>query len=222
MRSWPRASVAADMTARLWAFGQWLVVVGRALSMLLFATVLGALLLVVAAAISPGEVVAWALRSLGLGYLALLLVLVLGALIALTRLRDAESVEDLHLWRDAGLHAASAIATMALTWTLLGISLGIGTLAETELSPGTVQSVIAELTKHFSMAFLTTVIGLPVATALRALISVAAADRRRHLSKPGITLAEYGTIARPAPPAKPDRAHGLAPLARQAAPIKEW
>ena len=210
------------MTARLPAVGRLLAVLGQASSMLLFATAAGTLLLVVAASVSPGEAVALALRALGPGYVALLLALVFGALIALTQLRDAQTVEDLLLWRDAGLHAASAIATMALTWTLLGISLGIGTLAEADLSPATVQSVIGELTRHFSMAFLTTVIGLSVATALRALIGIAAADRRRCLPKPGITLADCGPIARQAPLAKPDRPHGQAPLARQAAPIREW
>lgn len=178
------------------------------MSLLLFATALGALLLIVLADIPPGQAIGWALGALGPGFVVLLLTLTLVALMALTRVHDAPSVEDLLLWRDAGLHAASAIATMALTWTLLGISLGIGTLAETDLSPDTVQGVIAELTQHFSMAFLTTVIGLPVATLLRALIGVAAANRRRTLTRPGLTLAEFGPTPRPAPTV------GQAPVAR--------
>lgn len=185
------------------------------MSLLLFATALGALLLIVLADIPPGQALAWALGALGPGYLALLLALVLIALMALIRVHDAPSVEDLLLWRDAGLHAAGAIATMALTWTLLGISLGIGTLAETDLSPDTVQAVIAELTQHFSMAFLTTVIGLPVATLLRALIGIAAANRRRTLTKPGITLAEFGPAPNPAPVFGHISRAARAPVARQ-------
>lgn len=177
---------------------------------MLFATTFAALLLLVLADIPPGQAIAWALAALGPGFVVLLLALVLVALMALNRVHDAPSVEDLLLWRDAGLHAASAIATMALTWTLLGISLGIGTLAETDLSPDTVQGVIAELTQHFSMAFLTTVIGLPVATVLRALIGVAAANRRRTLTRPGLTLAEFG------PPPRPASTVEQAPLAAQA------
>ena len=184
------------------------------MNLMLFATALAALLLLVLADIPPGQVIAWALGALGPGFVVLLLALVLVALMALTRVHDAPIVEDLLLWRDAGLHAASAIATMALTWTLLGISLGIGTLAETDLSPNTVQAVIAELTQHFSMAFLTTVIGLPVATVLRALIGVAAANRRRTLTRPGLTLAEFGAPPRPTPTVGQPPLATRAPVAR--------
>ena len=64
------------------------------------------------------------------------------------------------LWRAAGLQAASGIATFALTFTLFGISIGIGSLAEQPLTPETVRVVIADLTGQFSLAFMTTVIGL--------------------------------------------------------------
>ncbi len=75
-------------------------------------------------------------------------------------------------WQEVGQQAGNAIATLALTFTLLGISLGIGTLAEQPLSPENVQLMVAGLTKQFSMAFMTTVIGLPTATIIRALISI--------------------------------------------------
>ena len=84
------------------------------------------------------------------------------------------------VWFDAGLHAANGIATLALTYTLLGISLGIGTLADQELTPDTVQSVIRSLTAHFSLAFLTTVVGLPSAAAMRALIGITATLMRER------------------------------------------
>ena len=73
---------------------------------------------------------------------------------------------------DAGMQAANGISTLALTFTLLGISLGIGTLSEQPLTPGSVNEIIGELTKQFSMAFMTTVVGLPSSAMLRAWVSL--------------------------------------------------
>ncbi|MFC4699622.1 hypothetical protein ACFO4O_05565 [Glaciecola siphonariae] len=90
----------------------------------------------------------------------------------------AFSIVQLHqnsgsaLWAEVGLQAANGISTLALTFTLLGISLGIGSLSTQALTPDTVQHIIGELTAQFSMAFMTTVIGLPTATLFRAVISV--------------------------------------------------
>jgi hypothetical protein len=55
---------------------------------------------------------------------------------------------------------------------LLGISVGIGTLSKQSLTPETVNEVIGILTQQFSMAFMTTVVGLPAATLSRALLSI--------------------------------------------------
>ena len=77
-----------------------------------------------------------------------------------------------HPWTQAGMHLADGLSTLALTFTLLGISLGIGTLTEKSLNPETIQLVIKDLTKHFSLAFMTTVFGLPIAAVLRALIQI--------------------------------------------------
>ena len=73
---------------------------------------------------------------------------------------------------DAGLQAANGISTLALTFTLLGISLGIGTLSDQPLTPDSVNGLIGELTKQFSMAFMTTVVGLPSSAILRAWVSL--------------------------------------------------
>ena len=72
-----------------------------------------------------------------------------------------------NVWLETGLNLSGGITTLALTFTLLGISLGIGGLAEQELTPDTVQNVIRDLTAQFSLAFMTTVIGLPTAALLR-------------------------------------------------------
>ena len=97
---------------------------------------------------------------------SLLLALGIYAIVQLKQLKFA------NYWQEVGQQAGNAIATLALTFTLLGISLGIGTLAEQPLSPENVQLLVSGLTKQFSMAFMTTVIGLPTATVIRALISI--------------------------------------------------
>ncbi|MBT3700511.1 MAG: hypothetical protein HOE62_04430 [Alphaproteobacteria bacterium] len=79
-------------------------------------------------------------------------------------------------WLESGMHAASGVATLALTYTLLGISLGIGSLADQPLTTETIQTVIQGLTGHFSMAFMTTVVGLPSAAILRALLLISHAS----------------------------------------------
>lgn len=80
--------------------------------------------------------------------------------------------QNIDLWAETGLQAANGISTLALTFTLLGISLGIGSLAQQALTPDTVQEIIGQLTAQFSMAFMTTVVGLPTATLFRAVISI--------------------------------------------------
>ena len=142
------------------------------------AYLLGGVVLVLTAASVIGDhgataVASWALDVMGPAFLALLAGLVLAALYCWARLLDCDDgIAHAAWWREAGLHAASGVATLALTYTLLGISLGIGDLAGQELNPETVQEVIKGLTKRFSMAFMTTVVGLPTAAALRALLSL--------------------------------------------------
>ena len=142
---------------------------------------LGALVLGLAAAAifdlpQPGEIISWAMRVLGFTFLALLSALILVALYSWVRLaRHGVPPEQCLAWQEAGMHAANGIATLGLTYTLFGISLGIGELAGQELTPATVQEVIRGLTERFSLAFMTTVIGLPTSALLRALLSISGA-----------------------------------------------
>ena len=48
----------------------------------------------------------------------------------------------------------------------------------TELTPETIQPVIRKMTSNFSLAFMTTVVGLPVSAVLRSLIVVTHARQR--------------------------------------------
>ena len=78
-------------------------------------------------------------------------------------------------WRQLGLQASSGIATLALTYTLLGICLGIGGLSDANLSPDTINQVIADLTAQFSTAFMSSVIGLPISAAMRTILIISMA-----------------------------------------------
>ena len=117
----------------------------------------------------------WVLQVFGLTFIGFLTALVFVLIFSWVRMRDTliPSSERL-LWTVTGQHAAGGISTLALTYTLLGISLGISTLAEQQLTPDTVQQIIKDLTRHFSMAFMTTVVGLPIAASGHALISITA------------------------------------------------
>lgn len=140
---------------------------------------LGGLVLVTAFAVvlvsrDVSEIAGWALDVLGIGFLALLAALVYAAFFSLVRMRRGDgTASDRLFWYEAGLQAANGVTTLALTFTLLGISLGIGSLAGQTLTPETVQGVIRDLTANFSLAFMTTVVGLPVSAALRAALVIA-------------------------------------------------
>ena len=139
---------------------------------------LGGLVLATAGAVTllsqdVSAITGWALDVLGAGFLVLLAALVFGTLFGLVRM-NAQGIRDAdrEYWFAVGMQTANGVTTLALTFTLLGISLGIGSLAGQELTPDTVQSVIRDLTANFSLAFMTTVVGLPVSAGLRALLVI--------------------------------------------------
>jgi len=123
--------------------------------------------------VEPKAAVDWAFGILGPGFIALLSVLLLGTVYCLVRLRhsgrDAVRAE---FWFATGLQCANGIATLALTYTLFGISVGIGALAGQGLTPETVEAVIRDLTASFSLAFMTTVTGLPLSALMRGFLVV--------------------------------------------------
>lgn len=142
----------------------------RALSYLLGALSIALAAGVFATSMAPAAIANWTLEVFGLSFVVLFSTLVFICLFAWVRM--GQFVERKGFWLEVGLHGANGVSTLALTYTLLGISLGIGTLAHQELTPDTVQPIIRDLTKHFSLAFLTTVVGLPSAAVLRALLSI--------------------------------------------------
>lgn len=107
------------------------------------------------------------------GFLVLFFPLILCATYALALVNKRHLGEAQRtFWFEVGQQAANGMSTLALTFTLLGISVGIGTLSKQSLTPETVNEVIGVLTQQFSMAFMTTVVGLPAATLCRALLSI--------------------------------------------------
>ncbi len=151
----------------------------QATSYLLGGLVVALALTVFATSMSLAEIADWAWNILGLTFAVLLGSLVFVTLLCwvkMSHLRDGTGAYQ--AWLTAGVQAANGVATLALTYTLLGISLGIGGLAGKELTPDTVQLVIQGLTENFSMAFMTTVIGLPLSALLRSLLLVT--DARTH------------------------------------------
>ena len=142
-----------------------LVVIGLALTLLLFG-------------VAPKDLFAAAKDTLGLLFIALAVGLVLTVMIAAAKIRDTQLDRQLKsVWLHIGLHAANGIATVALTFTLFGISAGIGELAAGDLNINTVNTVIASLTDQFSMAFMTSVVGLPLSALMRVILVVTA---KRH------------------------------------------
>ena len=146
----------------------------RAMSGFLGLVVVGLAAAVMTTPMDVAQVVDWARRIFGIVFILMFAGLVYVALLSLVQVRAIPPHAPGHRsWFETGIQSANGIATLALTYTLLGISLGIGQLSDQTLSPATIQVVIRGLTEHFSMAFMSTVVGLPVSAALRAVLLVA-------------------------------------------------
>ena len=142
-------------------------------SYLLGIAVLGLTAVVAGTSLIMEDIGKWLVQVLGYGFIALLVILVTVCLLSWLNIRkSARDEKAREIWVETGVHAANGVTTLALTCTLYGISLGIGALATQDLTPETVQSVIRDLTGNFSLAFMTTVIGLPVSAFLRALVLI--------------------------------------------------
>ncbi len=158
------------MRAALSAVGSGVDSGSRTLSVFLGVVVLGLFAAAAATSLDAGDIMRWARQVFGITFLIALSALVVTALHCWMRLAADTTLDAARL--ETGLHAANGIATLALTYTLAGISLGIGSLAGHDLGPETIQVVIGELTRHFSMAFMTTVVGLPASAVLRAMLMI--------------------------------------------------
>ena len=162
----------------------------RALSYLLGSVVLGLAVGVTITEIQIGDIIDWSDKIFGGLFLAVFSALVYIAILAIVKVTGHAITEPgVRTWFEAGVQSANAIATLALTYTLLGISLGIGSLAGQDLNPSTVSGIIRSLTENFSMAFMTTVVGLPVSAILRAILLVAYSRAEERANVPLSPLA---------------------------------
>jgi hypothetical protein len=151
----------------------------KALSLMLGVVVIGLAASVILSGNTSANILGWALNVLGLPFILLLGSLVFASLLALVKLYETTSIQNAAerdsrrlKWLQAGQQSCNGIATLALTFTLLGISLGIGQLSDGGLTPENINEVIANLTSQFSLAFMTSVIGLPLSAALRTVLIV--------------------------------------------------
>lgn len=136
----------------------------------------GAALVVLAGAhlvggVAPAGVTSWIGKVLTWGYVGLALLLVYIALYAWACLGTEGQRRNRALYT-AGVHAATGVSNLALVYTLMGIAMGISAVAQQNLNPQTIQVVVREMADNFALAFFTTVVGLPIATILRALLAV--------------------------------------------------
>jgi hypothetical protein len=151
--------------------------------------IVGVILIVLAAAsymtnMTLADLLSYVEKVFSYSFVLLFAPLVVFAVYAIALInRKSIGAEQKVFWFEIGQQAANGMSTLALTFTLLGISLGIGTLSKQSLTPDTVNDVIAVLTQQFSMAFMTTVVGLPAATLSRALLAISMVKPQRKISQ---------------------------------------
>ncbi|MBT6285901.1 MAG: hypothetical protein HOI96_12075, partial [Rhodospirillaceae bacterium] len=99
----------------------------QAASYLLGGLVLGTAIAVTLLSQDVSAITGWAIDVLGAGFLTLLSALIFTTLFGLVRM-NAPGITDesREYWFAVGMQATNGVTTLALTFTLLGISLGIG------------------------------------------------------------------------------------------------
>lgn len=129
---------------------------------------------------SAADIAVWFLAVNGLSFTVMFFALFLLALMSWAQVEELEpDSRGYQRWLDVGLSAAAILAVVSLAYKLVGIGLGISSLADHPLTPGTLQPLMADLTRNFSMAFTTTVFGLVASSCLRLLILTAHRRRTR-------------------------------------------
>ena len=119
----------------------------------------------------PSFIFEWLISTLGYSFLAITAFLTFMAIISIININNCENRRR-KFWFETGLQVSNLISTLALTYTLLGISLGIGELSSSKLDIDTINQTISKLTQQFSMAFMTSVIGLPLSGLLRSILII--------------------------------------------------
>jgi hypothetical protein len=120
---------------------------------------------------NPSFIFEWLISTLGYSFLIITAFLTFIAIISIININNCENRRR-KFWFETGLQVSNLISTLALTYTLLGISLGIGELSSSKLDIDTINQTISKLTQQFSMAFMTSVIGLPLSGLLRSILII--------------------------------------------------
>jgi hypothetical protein len=142
---------------------------GRAALMLIGLGIIALALLSYLTDMPLADIVVWAQKVFGWGFALIFSALLVLGIGAAQKIKAGDSIA---YWYEVGQQAGNGISTLALTFTLLGISLGIGSLSDQALNPDNIQHIIGNLTKQFSTAFMTTVVGLPSASLVRAWVGI--------------------------------------------------
>ena len=127
----------------------------------------------------PFEVFNMATSILGSTFILLISLLTFFSIICITNVININFYEK-KLWFETGIQLSNLISTIALTYTLLGISLGIGELSSSKLDVDTINETISKLTEQFSMAFMTSVVGLPLSGVLRSILIICYEYNRKY------------------------------------------
>ena len=143
----------------------------QALSILLGSSVLIIVLYILVTDNDPALIIEWASSVLGTNFILLILFLTTSSIICILNIYNVSLINQ-KFWFETGLQFSNLISTIALTYTLLGISLGIGELSSSKLDVETIHITISKLTEQFSMAFMTSVIGLPLSGVLRSILII--------------------------------------------------
>ena len=120
---------------------------------------------------NPSFIFEWLVSTLGYSFLIITIFLTFIAIISIINISNYKNIRR-KFWFETGLQVSNLISTLALTYTLLGISLGIGELSSSKLDIEIINQTISKLTPQFSMAFMTSVIGLPLSGLLRSLLII--------------------------------------------------
>lgn len=143
----------------------------QALSIVLGCSIIILLFYVLMTDKNPSYIFEWSTSVLGTTFIVILLLLTFGSVVCALNISNHNTLNK-KFWFETGLQLSNLISTIALTYTLLGISLGIGELSSSKLEVDTINQTISRLTEQFSMAFMTSVIGLPLSGILRSFLII--------------------------------------------------
>lgn len=119
----------------------------------------------------PKSLMKWSFSTLGTLFILILTSQIFLSIFCIVKLNNSLMIFKRY-WFEFGVQVSNSISTIALTFTLFGISVGIGGISSSNLDISTINQTIGNLTKSFSMAFMTSVIGLPVAAILKSILVI--------------------------------------------------